>query len=312
MIENNNEVVLDRQEYETLKEGNENQFQLRWLVMPDFIYSSDLSFTEAKIFSFLWTYKSDKFYFSNEQLARMFNVSEKSISVSVNNLKNEGYINLHYEIKSGGGQIRFISISNKYNKVRLEENDNLDWKKTSITTGRKLPDFLKDNKINDNNIKDYTPLPPKEGEIKNEIETQPQPEPTGPIKQQSQNLNDIDKLLEDIKNSYNNILGSYLSECKIFNKQRKSCLKARINENKERANLEWWEKYFNDVKNMPFLLGDNDHWWRADFEWLIRPTNMPKVLEGRYINLGNGKKKLNNMIKMSDKEIEEKYAKFDK
>jgi len=166
MIENNNEVVLDRQEYETLKEGNENQFQLRWLVMPDFIYSSDLSFTEAKIFSFLWTYKSDKFYFSNEQLARMFNVSEKSISVSVNNLKNEGYINLHYEIKSGGGQIRFISISNKYNKVRLEENDNLDWKKTSITTGRKLPDFLKDNKINDNKINNNnppTPLTEKQG-----------------------------------------------------------------------------------------------------------------------------------------------------
>jgi len=321
----NNEVKINKQELELLKESRETLFKLRFLVIPDWLYQEDLSGTALKILAFVISYKSDKFYFSTEHLCKMFNVNEIRIKRALKELKENGFIETKTIIKNGGGKIRFIILTEKikYQKYTSEVSKPTFQKyqkcsfrsiKTDTSEVSKMTHLIKDSNIKDNNIKEYTPLPPKEGEIKNEIETQPQPEPTEPIKQQSQsqNLNDIDKLLEDIKNSYNNILGGLLSECKIFNKQRKSCLKARINENKERANLEWWEKYFNDVKNMPFLLGDNDHGWRADFEWLIRPTNMPKVLEGRYINLGNGKKKLANMIKMSDKEIEEKYAKFDK
>ena len=45
----------------------------------------------------------------------------------------------------------------------------------------------------------------------------------------------------------------------------------------------WFSRFFDLVGDCPFLLGDNRKGWQADFEWLIRPSNFAKVLEGRYL-----------------------------
>ena len=37
------------------------------------------------------------------------------------------------------------------------------------------------------------------------------------------------------------------------------------------------------VKDSPFLMGHNDRGWTADLEWLVRPTNFAKVLDGKYV-----------------------------
>ncbi len=44
------------------------------------------------------------------------------------------------------------------------------------------------------------------------------------------------------------------------------------------------EKVFEMAGKSQFLNGDNDRGWRADFDWLIKPENAIKVLEGRYSN----------------------------
>jgi hypothetical protein len=31
-----------------------------------------------------------------------------------------------------------------------------------------------------------------------------------------------------------------------------------------------------------FLNGKNDKVWKADFEWIMRPTNFVKIMEGKY------------------------------
>jgi hypothetical protein len=33
-----------------------------------------------------------------------------------------------------------------------------------------------------------------------------------------------------------------------------------------------------------FLNGKNDKAWKADFEWIMRPQNFLKILEGKYEN----------------------------
>jgi len=44
------------------------------------------------------------------------------------------------------------------------------------------------------------------------------------------------------------------------------------------------EKVFEMAGKSQFLNGDNDRGWKADFDWLIKPENAIKVLEGRYSN----------------------------
>lgn len=45
--------------------------------------------------------------------------------------------------------------------------------------------------------------------------------------------------------------------------------------------LSFWHKYFERAGKSEFLNGAPNG-WRADFEWLINPANLLKVLEGRY------------------------------
>jgi len=65
--------------------------------------------------------------------------------------------------------------------------------------------------------------------------------------------------------------------------QRQAFLRARWKESKNRQNLAWWQLFFEKVKKSDFLMGRVKE-FRADLEWLIRPKNFPKVLEGRYDN----------------------------
>lgn len=66
-----------------------------------------------------------------------------------------------------------------------------------------------------------------------------------------------------------------------------------IEGNREKLIAARWKKYrtldafrelFEKAEASDFLKGDNDRGWTADFDWLIRPTNMSKVLEGKYDN----------------------------
>ena len=38
----------------------------------------------------------------------------------------------------------------------------------------------------------------------------------------------------------------------------------------------------DNISNSPFLQGQNSRNWMADFDWVIRPNNYVKVLEGNY------------------------------
>lgn len=68
---------------------------------------------------------------------------------------------------------------------------------------------------------------------------------------------------------------------------RQSLLRTRWKTNKDRQNLEWWKSYFTHVAASDFLMGRTNGSngrppFQANLEWLIRPQNMAKVVEGNY------------------------------
>ena len=89
---------------------------------------------------------------------------------------------------------------------------------------------------------------------------------------------------------YEKIRNLYNETCKSFPK----CLK--ISPNREKAIAARWKQYdgniaefvrlFTIAEASDFLKGQNNRNWQADFDWLLKPNNMPKVLEGKYTNKG--------------------------
>lgn len=63
---------------------------------------------------------------------------------------------------------------------------------------------------------------------------------------------------------------------------RERYLRARWNEDERRQSFDWWRAYFDYVHECKFLIGKNSKGWCADLEWLIKPNNMNKVLQGNY------------------------------
>ena len=40
---------------------------------------------------------------------------------------------------------------------------------------------------------------------------------------------------------------------------------------------------FSMIEKQPFLTGDSEKGWTINFDWILSPTNYPKILEGQYI-----------------------------
>lgn len=89
--------------------------------------------------------------------------------------------------------------------------------------------------------------------------------------------------LEDILKLYHQYCIK-LPKVKRFDERRKRSVRQRWREDKERQTLAWWAKYFSFVnEKCPFLTGDNDRGWVADFDFLMKPANMVKIIENGYV-----------------------------
>ena len=80
---------------------------------------------------------------------------------------------------------------------------------------------------------------------------------------------------------YHRILPAH-RKVQVWQGVREKMLRARWNEEESRQNLKWWESYFKKVKSSSFLTGKTDKPFMPDLEWLVRPNNICKVLEGKY------------------------------
>lgn len=102
---------------------------------------------------------------------------------------------------------------------------------------------------------------------------------------------------EKILALYHEILPE-LPQARTWGNERQRLLRSRHRETWERlrkkgephgpeALLDWWRKYFLRVKRSPFLVGrELDRQGKpffADLEWLVRPGNYAKVIDGKFL-----------------------------
>lgn len=112
-----------------------------------------------------------------------------------------------------------------------------------------------------------------------------------------------DRLGEDRQGScnYQQIADMYNDTCVSFprlttlSEARKKAIKARLNV----YSLEDFRRLFTKAQESTFLKGANNRNWTATFDWLIKDTNMAKVLDGNYDNgsdSSGGMSKPNNKV----------------
>ncbi len=91
---------------------------------------------------------------------------------------------------------------------------------------------------------------------------------------------------EKIRLLYNKILPE-LPTCTVRNKTFDEHTRARWREKPERQNLDWWESLFQDIRKSDFLMGRSKSDFQASLDWIVKPTNMTKILNGNYKNKNN-------------------------
>jgi hypothetical protein len=77
-----------------------------------------------------------------------------------------------------------------------------------------------------------------------------------------------------------------LRSVREWNDERQGFLRERWRDDPKRQNLDWWRGFFEYVSKSDWLMGrkngSNGRPFDCDLEWLVRPTNFAKVLEGKY------------------------------
>ena len=92
------------------------------------------------------------------------------------------------------------------------------------------------------------------------------------------------KTEKEIKIDYQQIADMYNNTCVSFprltklSESRKKAIKARL----KVYSVEDFQKLFEMAEGSSFLKGQNNRNWSATFDWLIKDTNMTKVLDGNY------------------------------
>lgn len=169
-------------------------------------------------------------------------------------LEDYGYITVRQEVEYGKFKGNMYTI-NLVPTLQNATSENATSENPSSENEATNNNNVNNNNINKNNT--TTPIPPKGAD-----EAIP---------------------LKKILDAYHEKLPE-LPRVVVFTDKRKKQLSARWKEDKSRQTIEWWTGYFEYVSSIPFLNGQNNRNWKADFEWLTNQNNLAKVIEGKYEN----------------------------
>lgn len=87
----------------------------------------------------------------------------------------------------------------------------------------------------------------------------------------------------DAVNTYNDLCVPPLPAVKQLSETRKQHIKTGL-QKLTKAGTDW-QGYFTLVNQSDFLMGRTGNWHGCGFDWLVKPANMLKVLEGNYNRL---------------------------
>jgi hypothetical protein len=111
---------------------------------------------------------------------------------------------------------------------------------------------------------------------------------------------------QEVINLWNTITAGLLPKVIASTPERSKNILAR----KSLLNDLSWEEFFKLVANSDFLTGKNDRGFTATFDWVMKPSNFVKILEGNYNNRDGPRKSILDIQeykKQMEKEFDEKY-----
>ena len=86
---------------------------------------------------------------------------------------------------------------------------------------------------------------------------------------------------KDLMDDWNNLCGESNGRVLKLTAARTTTLKNRMADSFGN-DREQWLAFLAKVQQSPFLTGDNDRGWKADFDWALKLGNTTKILEGKY------------------------------
>lgn len=227
-----------------------------FIIAPIEILSSDLSPTEMKVLFGLYSYRgknTNTVWPSTSNLAKRVGIEDVTrISKITTSLQKKGWLKKRKMGFDKPNQYELcvpeIEPSNLDKTTNLDESSNLDENALS-----NLDEYTKSNLDESANLKK-------------------------PKKKPKKNIRPCPS--EKIIDLFNNTLPE-LGQVKIVSEQRKSTLRTRWRESEKHRSVDFWQGYFEHIKQSDFLMGRVKD-WRADFDWLIKSSNFVKVIEGNY------------------------------
>lgn len=101
---------------------------------------------------------------------------------------------------------------------------------------------------------------------------------------------------QSVVNSFNSICKSLPSVQKLTDKRR-----TQIKNADKLLNEMTFEEFFRIVENSDFLSGRNENWNGCHFDWIMKPSNLIKIIEGNYNN------KVTTSVPQSTRNYEEEF-----
>lgn len=205
---------------------------------------------------------NDKIAYTEKMLATIFRRKETTVKLALETFEQFGMVEVVDDvitIPNWGKHQSLDQLENKreyqreYMREYREKQKKLTSKTNSKTNSKANVSFL-------------------EGEGDKEKDTEEEREGEG------------DKIREST--SYQLIADMYNDTCVSFPRlntlsdARKKAIKARL----KTYSVEDFQRLFDKAEDSNFLKGGNDRNWSATFDWLIKDTNMAKVLDGNYDN----------------------------
>lgn len=188
----------------------------------------------------------------------------------------------------------------KENRSRSTLNSDGRPSSTEVDHGRPNENTVDQNANNNNNNNNNNNREHKTENKEQETQTKPtgffsetQTEPRHNLNEEkttSRKSDDFrDPLIEKIVSLYSEITTGYFSQIQAVTEKRKRAVKKfidfyrkQVNAVDEAAFLSAVSEYFCRAVRSPFLTGQNERGWRADFDFLMNVTKALALLEGKY------------------------------
>lgn len=171
-------------------------------------------------------------------------------------------------------QINEFSLINSEEKVISSEEKGINSEEIPINSGESAQSKVKESKVKE--IKINTPIIPNGDSQENLFPEETIKPPEAPKKQEEKSCAKKESEIVD----YFHEKCKRLPRVQVISDSRKKSIKSRLNDHGEEKVLD----VINLVGQSNFLAGENQKNWTADFDWIFKPTNFIKIMEGNYKN----------------------------